>query len=54
MNETYIKIIYNEDNGNFEAWKHSGHAKDFIYMDDDAEELVEMITDDVDELKASC
>ncbi|WP_154665594.1 hypothetical protein [Saccharicrinis fermentans] len=54
MEDTYIQITYNEDADQFEAYKHSGHGQDLIYFDDDPEELAKMITDDIEELKASC
>lgn len=51
MNDVEIRISYNEDSDQFEAYKHSGHGCDLIYWDDDAEELAKMIADDIEELK---
>lgn len=51
MHEDKIEIIYNEDEDQFEAWNVSGHGRTFIYMDEDPVELVEMISEDVEELK---
>lgn len=53
MEENYIKIIYNEDSDQFEAWEFSGQGKDLIYWCDDADTLADMIVDNIDELKAS-
>ncbi len=54
MEDKYIKIIYNEDSDQFEAWAHESHGRDLIMWDDDPEELATMIADNIEELKASC
>ena len=51
MEDDKIEIFYNEDSDQFEAWKVSGHGRELIYFDESAEELAEMIADDIEELK---
>jgi len=55
MSNQCIKIIYNEDSAQFEAYNCSESSREYLlFAEDDAESLTEMIIDSIDELKASC